>query len=296
MMIYSYSSLTMYEICPYSFFKRYILKEKGEDSIFTLSGTSTHNAIESIQLRNKTNEEAFIGWKEEMEFHEILGYKFVTEKSGNNFIESVEHYIKHFEPFEGNVFVEKEATCEINRHQIKGFIDIMKVNDDNSVDIIDLKTSTLYQPKAIEQHRNQLILYGIVAEQMGYTVNSMDWDFVKYAEIPTKMKTKNILRCDLVNEDFKDSIVYYPYNQETKQQCIDWATNIIEEIESKDDVFDEWKQNKDQFYCSRLCGYCNSCEVGKQFKKNYFNNKRFVILQPTKILQRLTVMFTPLIS
>ena len=46
---YSFSRISMYKTCPYSYFKRYILKEKGDDSIFTLAGTSTHNAVENIQ-------------------------------------------------------------------------------------------------------------------------------------------------------------------------------------------------------------------------------------------------------
>ena len=78
---YSFSRISMYKTCPHSYFKRYILKEKGDDSIFTLAGTSTHNAVENIQEGKLTNDEALREWMDEMEFHSILGYEFVSEKT-----------------------------------------------------------------------------------------------------------------------------------------------------------------------------------------------------------------------
>lgn len=269
---YSFSRISMYKTCPHSYFKRYILKEKGDDSIFTLAGTSTHNAVENIQEGKLTNDEALREWMDEMEFHSILGYEFVSEKTEKNFKESIKHYIKNFKKIDGDVEVEKEITVDINGYRLKGFIDFL-VKKGNHVEIYDLKTSTIYKQKDLEHYKHQLIIYALAMQSLGYVVDKIGWIFMKYATINGKRKEKHILRNELIDENYKDCIIFYELTEETIQDTIDWVTDTIKEIESKDDLFDEWEQNQEKFYCTKLCCFKNECPCALELRDNYFRNK-----------------------
>ena len=269
--IYSFSKISAFEQCPYQYFLRYVLKEEQTASIFTLAGTSTHNAIEDIQERKLTTEEALSKWKDEMELHKILGFEFISEKSEKNFKECVEHYIENFKPLNGDVEVEKKFNLNVGEHKIKGFIDLL-VKDGNHIKIYDLKTSTIYKPKDIEHYKHQLVLYALGMEEQGYTVDEVGWVFMKYATIQGKKKEKHILRNELVNDEYKDCIITYPLSDETKQDTIEWATSLIKEIESND-LFGEWEQKKDSFYCSKLCGFKDSCNCALELRDRYFKGR-----------------------
>lgn len=269
--VYSYSKLTCFEQCSYQFFKKYVLKEEKRESIYALAGTSTHEAVERIQSGELTNEEALEKWKEEMNFHSFLGYEFTTEKTKTNFIESIEHFIKNYKPIPGTVEIEKEFMLDVEGHKLRGFIDLLVHNDDGTISIIDLKTSSKYSKHDLDKHARQLIIYALAMEQQGFEVRDISWNMMKYCVVNGKRGKKVILRSELEKGmEFEDYIVSYPLDEKTKEDTKKWIVNTIEEIESKDDLFDEWKTCEgNDFYCSNLCGFCDACEKGMEIRKRY---------------------------
>ena len=197
MVKYSYSRLTCYEQCPYQYFLRYVLGEDTESNIYTLAGTSAHNVIEDLQLRKINNDEAVRKFKDEMELHSILGFEFTSEKTETNFNDSVIHFIENFKPFENKVEVEKYFEADFNGKKVVGYIDLLVHNDDGTISIIDLKTSSKYSKKAIEEHSNQLLIYAIAMQQQGYTVRDVSWNMLKYAMIEGKRGQKMVQRNEL---------------------------------------------------------------------------------------------------
>lgn len=269
--VYSYSKLTCFEQCSYQFFKKYVLKEEKRESIYALAGTSTHEAVERIQSGELTNEEALEKWKEEMNFHSFLGYEFTTEKTKTNFIESIEHFIKNYKPIPGTVEIEKEFMLDVEGHKLRGFIDLLVHNDDGTISIIDLKTSSKYSKHDLDKHARQLIIYALAMEQQGFEVRDISWNMMKYCVVNGKRGKKVILRSKLEKGmEFEDYIVSYPLDEKTKEDTKKWIVNTIEEIESKDDLFDEWKTCEgNDFYCSNLCSFCDTCEKGMEIRKRY---------------------------
>lgn len=269
--IYSYSKLTCFEQCELQYFKRYILKEEQRDSVYGLAGTSTHEAVESVQSGKFTNEEALEKWRKEMDFYSFLGYDFTTKKTELNFVNSIEHFIKNYRSISGDVEIEKEFMFDVDGHKLRGFIDLLVHNDDGTVSIIDLKTSSKYSKRDLDKHARQLVIYAMAMEQQGFEVRDISWNMMKYCVVNGKRGKKVILRSELEKGmEFEDYIVSYPLDEKTKEDTKKWIVNTIEEIESKDDLFDEWKTCEgNDFYCSNLCGFCDTCEKGMEIRKRY---------------------------
>ena len=267
--IYSYSRLTCYEQCELQYFKRYILKEEQRESIYALAGTSSHEVIEGIQSGELTNEEALEKWKEEMTFHSFLGYDFTTKKTELNFVSSIEHFIKNYKVINGDVEIEKEFLLDIDEYKLRGFIDLLIHNDDGTISIIDLKTSSKYSKKDLDKHARQLIIYAIAMEQQGFTVKEISWNMMKYCTVDGKRGKKVILRSELEEGmEFEDYIVSYPLNDEVRENTKKWIVETIREIEEKDDLFDEWQTCEgNEFYCSNLCGFCDQCRKGIELRR-----------------------------
>lgn len=270
----SYSRLTTFLQCEYQYFNQYVIKQESEDNIYSAAGSTVHNIIEEMQEEKLEKDEALTRFKEEMELHKILGFTFTSEKTEHNFIQSIEHYIEHFKPINKKVEIEKYFEADFNGYKVVGFIDLLVHNEDGSVSIIDLKTSSKYSKKAIEEHCNQLLIYAIAMQQEGYDVRDIAWDMMKYVNIPTKRGKKMILRSELTNEEFENAYVYYPLTDENKKQCKEWVVDTIKKIESKDELFDEWKANCDEsFFCTRLCSYCGKCKKGIELRERYFKGR-----------------------
>ena len=272
---YSYSKLSTFEQCQRQYYYTYIAKHESSDNIYTLCGTALHNAVESMQLGEIDNEEAEKRFLDELELAECFGYEFMTEKIKHNYVESLKHYLRHYKPVEGNVKVEieKEFIADFQGHLVKGFIDLLVIHPDNSVDIYDYKSSSIYDKKKTVEHSKQLLIYAYAMEQEGYKVNSVQWLFAKYANVKTKRSTKNILRCDLDDEqDFEECSVSYPVTEETLKECEDWVVNIVEQIESKSEDEEDWLTNCNSgFFCNTLCGHCKCCSKAKELKNSFFN-------------------------
>ena len=156
---------------------------------------------------------------------------------------------------------------------MKGFIDLLVIHPDNSVDIYDYKSSSIYDKKKTVEHSKQLLIYAYAMEQEGYKVNSVQWLFAKYANIKTKRSTKNILRCDLDDrQEFEECSVSYPVTKETLKECEDWVVDIVEQIESKGEDEKKWLINCDSgFFCNTLCSHCKCCPKAKELKNSFFN-------------------------
>ena len=269
--VYSYSKLTCFEQCSYQFFKKYVLKEEQRNSIYALAGTSTHEVIEGIQSGELTNKEALEKWKEEMNFHSFLGYEFTSEKTKTNFINSIEHFIENYKVISNDVEIEKGFMLDVEGHKLRGFIDLLIHNDDGTISIVDLKTSSKYQKRDLDKHARQLIIYTLAMEQEGFVVKDISWNMMKYCVVEGKRGKKVILRSELEErQPYEDYIVNYPLNDEVRENTKKWIVNTIEEIESKDDLFDEWKTCEgNDFYCSNLCSFCDTCEKGMEIRNRY---------------------------
>ena len=154
-----------------------------------------------------------------------LSYEMKSEKRPNIYSEIGTEIHRNFKPLQGVKFeVEKEISLELEGHKLTGFIDLIIHNEDGTVSIIDFKTSSKYAKKDLEKNANQLILYGLALEELGYVVRDIKWMMLKYCMVQGKRTKKMIERRELEDgQEFEDAFVEYPYNEVTKMYCKSWV-------------------------------------------------------------------------
>ena len=107
-----------------------------------------------------------------------------------------------------------------------GIVDFIGLNDDRGIDIIDYKTSTMYKGEKQVLHSYQLILYAICLENMGFKINKVGWNFLKYARKIKRFKNGNTRLTNVerrtlkYNDEFEDCIVEIDYNIENKKKAL----------------------------------------------------------------------------
>ena len=272
---YSFSRLKLFNECRHAYFLTYVLKVQKRVNIYSEIGTTIHEILENIQGGKEIPiEERIEMFEDKVDECEIFGISFVNDNIKEKYVKNVKHCLRNFKSIQGKNFeIEKEITLDIDGYKLTGFIDLVVHNDDGTVSIIDYKTSSKYAKKDLQKNANQLIIYGLALEQLGYKVRDVKWYMIKYATIQGKRGSKMIERRELEDgQEFEDCFVEYPYNEVSKMECIDWIIDTIEEIESLT-TYDTWEHkdiNKgNSFYCSNICSVCGKCEALKQYLKTF---------------------------
>ena len=273
--VYSFSRLKLFNECRHAYFLTYELKAEKKPNIYSEIGSTIHELLEDIQDGKEILIEDRVRiFEDKVEECEIFGIEFVNEKIKEKYIENIKHCLENFKPLKGKEFeIEKQIELEVNGHKLTGYIDLIVHNDDGTVSVVDFKTSSKYAKKDLPKNANQLIIYGLALEQLGYKVKDIKWMMLKYCQIQGKRGKKVIERRDLEeNQEFEDCFIEYPYNEISKMECIDWITETIEEIESLT-LYDTWESksiNKgNSFYCSNICSVCGKCESLKEYLKTW---------------------------
>lgn len=271
--IYSYSRLTTFKGCEFEYYLNYIKKMKSRQNIYGFIGGKVHEILEDLQASKITNDEAIKKFENYLEDCEIIGYKFPSERTKENFEYDVKHYLKNFKPSISDIVeIEEDFLINIGNIKFRGFID--KRLDGK---IIDYKTSSKFKKKDKDEKGMQLVSYAYATEQMGRgKVKSVGWDMIKYANVSYGNRTRMIERNKLIKEltvdiskqlqklgyeDFEidlmvkkaeennsfdnlpteiknrykiePCIVDYPYNKKTKEQFEIFIKDTVSKIEAK---------------------------------------------------------------
>lgn len=273
--VYSFSRLKLFNECRHAYFLTYVLKVQKRANIYSEIGTTIHEILEDIQGgKDIPIEERIEMFEDKVDECKIFGIEFVSEKIEEKYVENIKHCLRNFKPLQGVKFeIEKEIRLELGSSVLTGFIDLVIHNEDGTVSVIDFKTSSKYAKKDLPKNANQLIIYGLALEQMGYVVRDVKWMMLKYATVKGKRGDKMIERRELEDgQEFKDCFVEYPYNAISKMECVDWIEETIDEIESltKYDTWEHKDINKGtSFYCNNICSCCGKCEALKDYLKKF---------------------------
>ena len=293
----SFSMLNTIETCYRQYKFQYIDRaEKEENNIYTYLGSLAHSLIEKL-YRNEINKNiACSEWEDKLnnckyyfldytrsENEEKRNEMFEkNELYGKNYNNNMIHYFNNFNKLEySKFFQEKKVFFEVgkllkndifNKYVFSGIIDFIGVNDDGSLDIIDYKTSTIYKGSKYDLHSYQLILYAICLELLGYRINKIGWNFLKYVrKIKTfkngNIRITNVERKDLKgDENFEDCMVYVDYNVENKKKALKYIyDNVLKML--RIDIIKHMNTNMlpynyNEFFCQNLCPFFKICSVG----------------------------------
>ena len=154
-----------------------------------------------------------------------------------------------------------------------GIVDFIGLNDDGSIDIIDYKTSTMYKGEKQILHSFQLILYAICLENMGFKINRISWNFLKYARKVRRFKNGNTRLTNVerrtlkYNNEFEDCIVEIDYNVENKKKALKFIFDNVKLMFNIDREKDKNTNlipcNYNEFFCKNLCSFYNICNVSR---------------------------------
>ena len=205
--VYSFSRLETINQCRYQAKLQYLDKVKSMDNVYSILGGKIHDVLEDIINNKATKEDLLIALNDELEMLELLGLDFPKDSKGGNsiresWIYDMKHFCNSYEKPDGKF--ETETFCLFKtpkEHYVQGYIDLIKHNDDDTIDIIDYKTSTIYSGKDIADHGRQLIIYALGKQQEGFKVNRIGWNFLKYCSVEYYgKKTAKSKKEELINK------------------------------------------------------------------------------------------------
>lgn len=266
---WSYSKLSSWHNCHFGWYLNYVLHQRGDENVYGTLGGKIHDCLERIFKGEMTIEKAKEEWITEFEMCELLDYKFPTEKSKENYFNSMIHCLDHWEeyPSDYKYLTELHFVFEpIEGIQVQGFIDLVQIDEKNkTIRVIDYKTSSKFSKKDLETEKVfQLILYSMYLEEMypDYKILNPCFEMLKY----TRNKRGTVIERNTVDDlfdnfDYKRCFIEVEYNDKMKNKLKTFITSTIDEIEKHNpDVEEDWIPEKpNAFYCENLCGHYSEC-------------------------------------
>lgn len=187
--VYSFSKLGTINNCLYESWRTYILHDRGSGSVYTELGTASHQAIEDF-IEGKIDKSGMLPIFEAGVVQcDMLGFDFPKDFKGGNsirtrYLADLKNCFQTFTMPKGKFTVEELLILRVSpTRAMQGYSDLLRWNNDGSVTVLDLKTSSDYAQKDLLDHGRQLTIYGMALEQAGYKVKSTAWIMLKYAVI-----------------------------------------------------------------------------------------------------------------
>lgn len=234
--IWSFSRLSSYEQCPHSFYRKYILGERGGDNDWALSNTVAHDALE-LSMKGEIDYEFAAQYFLDNTKH----CTFDTMKQGYaaTHISAITDFFSDWKGPKGEVIgIEREFLIDIGGEKLRGYIDA-EVKNEEGITLVDWKGSAIsgFQGKKLKEKARQLQLYSISAEE-------------HWGEKPKKayfymLKYKKAIGVSLAEKDV--------------QEARDWMLRTIEKIDNDT----TWEAKPEWFFCNQLCKLYNCIHYGK---------------------------------
>ena len=183
---FSFSKLSTYDHCAYGYYLSYIKHIRGKDSVYGYLGTSAHENSQDLVEGKIDNMEAITRFEESFEEAlNILDLRFPTEKSKVNYQECVLDFLENYKPKHDKFEIERGFDILVGNTKtlVWGFIDLIIHNEDNSIDVVDYKTSADFSKKDFITKRMQLLLYAKALKEEGYKINRLYFNMLKYCTI-----------------------------------------------------------------------------------------------------------------
>lgn len=241
-MRWSYSRITSYENCPYSWYLKYLYGEEEQSNFYSSYGSFVHKLLERFfkgKISQKSLATEFLS-----AFHlNVSGRKPGTDIVSRH-IESGYNYFREFNGFKYDMAsVEERLSFDVDGVEFVGVIDYLGRDDDGGLVIVDHKSRDLKKrskrskptksDEELSRYLRQLYLYSIGVHK-------------KYGEYPTKL----CFNC------FKSGVfIEEPFSIDTMSEVKEWALSLVSFISKQED----FQPNLDWFYCTNLCGFRDIC-------------------------------------
>ena len=253
-MVWSYSRLTAFEQCKYSFYLTYILDDSdeylSEGNFYSESGSFVHEILAKIFSGEMSVDDAAEYFVDNYDNNVCYQVRKSTmdstfEKCANYFAEADFSWINDYEI----LGVEKKMNFKVGEYNFIGFIDLLlRRKSDNRIVIIDHKSSEYPFKKNGELKKKSESSFNDYERQMylyAHAVNEL------YGEYPAELTWNH----------FKDGgqFATIPFVEDRCKAVLDWTVDTIHAIENEKD----WLENQDFFFCHNICNFRRSCEYNE---------------------------------
>lgn len=224
---WSFSSVKLFEQCPFAFYQKYINDQPEEENAFAQHGKFAHSILERCL---KGELAAFeLADVYESEYQSNVTERFPFANIAKSFYDKTLQYFQNYDDFEGEIVaVEEKLETKFGEYDFIGYADLI-LKDDLGYIIVDHKSHAAFKSKAERQeYFKQLYLYAECIKR-------------KYGEYPYKLNF-NMFRVPKLEEEFfapsqcKDTVIWFQ----------DAVTKILQN--------NDWDCKVDNWYCSNLCG------------------------------------------
>ena len=244
-MVWSYSRLTAYEHCPFSWYRRYIEGETGEGSFYADNGKAMHEVFDALIKGEVSFEDAPSLYLKKYEAITTYVKQDIMDKTFDsciNYLCNIDENVLDDYKVVGS---EIKLGFYVYGFRFTGFVDLLLRDKDGNLIVVDHKSSDPFLKKngepyaktkeQFENYVRQLSLYSYGVYQM-------------YGEMPTK----------IVFHHFKNDgkLTVIPVNEKLIEEAVTWCLGVIEKI-YKDETFEAKPKTG---FCYRLCDYRKDCE------------------------------------
>lgn len=250
--VFSYSQLSSFSECPYSFYLARIDKVEQLSNGFAEYGTLVHDLLDRWAKGELTKDqlpaEYARRYPEEVvtKYPRMLTAKGYAEKAYNIGLE----YFQNFDEFAGYTILntEEKFKIEVAGRPFVGIID-MVLKDDLTDELIVLdhksKSWSAFKKAEDEMYRQQLIYSKYIHEKYGKWPDRMMFNLFKE-------------RGDKAER---------PFTMEAYDETMRWAEEQIEKMETFE--FLDWLETKPEsdFFCQEICSCRKDCHNGAAAKK-----------------------------
>ena len=211
--IWSWSKINCFHTSPYEYYLKYIKKAKEDraNSIYVTTGGLAHNILEKLYTDKITYDQMIDefedGWIVAVD---IADLKFDradeerNEKIKDKYYENLVHFFNNHTLLKNKPIIEQFVKVKIDDNLFQGYIDCVFKDDEDCINIVDFKTSSIYKGAKAENECGQLVLYAIGLNQQGIPMNKIKicWNFLKYVTIQYEqkngtVKTREVERCNI---------------------------------------------------------------------------------------------------
>lgn len=225
--VWSYSSVKLFEACPYAFKLKYIDGIVEKPNAFAQHGSLVHSILERYfkgELCAFELADVFV-----QEYPKAVTEHFPFYNMRKSFYGKTLDYLQEFDGIDGEVVsVEEKFETKFGDYNFVGFADLI-MRDNTGLVLIDHKSHSTFKNKTERtEYFRQLYLYAECIKQ-------------KYGEYPYKL-VFNMFRVPKMEAEI--------FTPSQSKYAVSWFQKSVSKILENND----WDCKVDDWYCNNLCG------------------------------------------
>lgn len=253
---WSISRINNFNQCQKQYYLTYMDRAKQKDGIYSLLGSACHSDLENLYEDKEHDILVNKNFNETWMKAELFGIPFPnkSESIKNNYKKDIDMFYGSYEKMEGEFLSELGFVLKLDDiNYLMGYIDLVKFNEDGTVDIYDFKTSAMFDGDKLKKAGRQLTIYQMALEGLyGFKINRNAWIMLKYSEVEIDgfkykaMQNKDIIKGIknkliklLIKEGFNETIAELTYNQCLLDNSLETLpSNVLSKIKIENHIKD----------------------------------------------------------